>query len=163
MALADLYCRFMRIESIADHLDLIETIARWHWDEWGDTDPGGSPESWTEGLRGFANHDRIPTTYVALEGDELLGSVILNEHDMSTHQELSPWVSGVYVKPAARGRGVGSALVRHAVAQAGAMGVTRLYLYTRSAQGLYEKLGWQAVEEDDYQGGPVTIMAIESA
>ena len=153
----------MRIESVADHLDLIETIARWHWDEWGDTDPGGSLEAWTEGLRGFANRDRIPTIYLAFEGDELLGSVTLNDYDMSTHQELSPWVSGVYVKPAARGRGVGSALVRHAVAQASDRGVTRLYLYTRSAQGLYERLGWQAIEEDDYQARPVTIMAIDTA
>jgi hypothetical protein len=41
----------MRIESIADHLDLIEIIARWHWEEWGYADPGGSLASWTAGLR----------------------------------------------------------------------------------------------------------------
>jgi GNAT superfamily N-acetyltransferase len=152
----------VRIESIADHPELIETIARLHWDEWGDSDPEGSPESWTENLRHFTHRDAIPTIYVALDRDELLGSVTLNEHDMSTRLGLSPWLAGVYVTPPARGQGVASALVRHAVGQASRMGMDRLYLYTRSARGLYEKLGWHAIEDDEYEGRPVTIMAIDA-
>jgi GNAT superfamily N-acetyltransferase len=152
----------MKIASIADHPDLIETIAGWHWDEWGHVDPGGSPEVWAENLRRFCNRDRIPTIYVALDGDEPLGAAGLNEHDMSTRQELSPWVSGVIVKPSARGRGVASALVRHAVKQARGMGIARVYLYTGSATALYEKLGWRIIEDDMYNGLPVTIMAIDT-
>lgn len=154
--------RTIRIESITDHLDLVETIARWHWEEWGESDPSGSLELWTEGLRGRANRDRIPTTYVALEGDELLGSVTLVEHDMSTRRDLSPWLAGVYVAPPHRGRGVASTLVRHAVRRAAGMGVGRLYLYTRSAQGLYEQLGWRPIGEELYEGRPVTIMEIDT-
>ncbi len=150
----------MRIESIADHLDLIDTIAGWHWDEWGGVDPGGSLESWTEGLQQRTNRDRIPTTFVALDGDELLGSVTLVEHDMDTHLEVSPWVAGVYVRPSARRRGVASALVRHAVREAREMRITRLHLYTSTARDLYEKLGWQPIADDHYEGQPVTIMAI---
>ena len=150
----------MKIESIADHLDLVDTIARWHWEEWGHLDPEGSLPSWTEGLRRRTNRDTIHTTYVALEGEELLGSVTLVEHDMSIHQDLTPWVAGVYVKPESRGQGVATALIRHAVAQAAQMGIERLYLYTASAQGLYEKLGWSHIVEDDYDGRRVDIMSI---
>lgn len=152
----------MRIDSIADHLDLIETIARWHWEEWGYLDPNGSPEKWAANLSEWTSRDRIPTIYVALSGNEPLGSVSLNEHDMSTHRELSPWVSGVYVKPDARGQGVASALVRYAVRQAAGMGIARLYLYTDTARGLYEKLAWQIVGEDHYEGHRVAIMAIDT-
>jgi GNAT superfamily N-acetyltransferase len=129
----------------------------------GGSYPGGSLALWTDSLRRFANRKGIPTTYVALDGDELLGSVTLNERDTSTHRDLSPWLSGLYVKPAARGRGVASGLARHAVRRAAKMGVPRLYLYTHSARGLYEKLGWRAIAEDHYEGGPVTIMAIDIA
>lgn len=153
----------MYIDSIADHLDLIEPIAQWHWEEWGYLDPHGSPEKWAANLREWTNRDRIPTIYVALNGDELLGSVGLNEHDMNTHQTLSPWVSGMYVKPAARGQGVASALVRRAVDQAAGIGIARLYLYTDTARGLYEKLGWYVFEEDQYEGKRVAIMAIDTA
>jgi GNAT superfamily N-acetyltransferase len=152
----------MRIASIADHPHLIETIASWHWDEWGHADPDGSLDAWTENLRRSSNRDRIPTIYVALDGDEPLGAVGLNEHDMSTRLDLSPWVSGVYVKPSARGRGVASALVRHAVREAKRMGIVRLYLYTGSARELYERLGWRVIEDDTYNGFPVTIMAIDT-
>ncbi len=152
--------RQVRIESIADHLALIETIARWHWEAWGQADPGGSLASWTAGLRERTHRDRIPTTYVALEGDELLGSVTLVEHDMANHPEWSPWLAGTYVTPSRRGQGVAGALVRHAVGKVAAMGVPRLYLYTESARGLYERLGWYPIAEEDYEGQPVTIMTI---
>jgi GNAT superfamily N-acetyltransferase len=109
-------------------------------------------------LRQRTNRDRIPATYVALDGDELLGSVTLVEHDMSTHLDLSPWLAGVYVKPERRGQGVGSKLVRYATECAARMGVERLYLYTRSAQGFYEKLGWQHLADDHYEGRRVSIM-----
>lgn len=153
----------MRIESIADHLDLVETIACWHWDEWGHADPSGSLESWTEGLRERTSRDSIPTTYVALEEDgTLLGSVTLVEHDMTTHLDLTPWLAGVFVRPERRNRGVGSALVRHAVQMTAKMGVARLYLYTASARDFYARLGWQRVADDSYEGQTVTIMTAET-
>lgn len=150
------------IDSIADHLDLVETIARWHWGEWGRHDPNGSLEAWTEGLRQRTHRDRIPTIYVGLgERGRLLGTVALVEHDMSTHVELSPWLAGLYVDPGFRGWGIGAQLTRHATAAAAKLGVTRLYLYTRSARGLYEKLGWQTLFEEDYEGRSVAVMAID--
>ncbi len=131
----------MQLESIADHLDRVDLIARWHFAEWGHLDPSSTLEAWTEGLRQRTRRDQIPTTYVALEADELLGTVTLVEHEMLTRPELSPWVAGVYVAPAHRDRGIGSALVRYAVHQAAQMGVKRLYLYTHPAREFYTKLG----------------------
>lgn len=151
-----------RIESIAGHLDLIETIARWHWNEWSHADPAGSLASWTAGLRERTHRDRIPTTYVALDGDDLLGSVTLVEHDMATHPEWSPWLAGTYIIPTRRGQGIATALVRHAVEEATRMGISRLYLYTESARDLYERLGWHPIANEVYEGQMVTIMAIES-
>ena len=150
-----------RVESIADHLDLVDTIARWHWDEWGHTDPKGSLQSWTEGLRERTKRDAVPTTYVALDGAELLGSVTLVENDMSTRPDLTPWLAGVYVKQERRLQGVGTTLVRHAVQKAAEMGIKRLYLYTHSARAFYEKLGWQHIADSYYEGQDVSIMAID--
>jgi len=151
----------VRIESIGDHPDLVETVARWQWEEWGHLDPADSLATRIASLRDQKSHDRIPATYIALNDAEPLGSASLVAHDMSTHRELSPWLASVYVTPAARGRGVASALVRHAVAQTAAMGVARLYLYTENAQGLYEKLGWRVIATERFQGHSVTIMAID--
>ncbi|MEA2598778.1 MAG: hypothetical protein QOF01_5247 [Thermomicrobiales bacterium] len=153
----------VRIASIADHLGLVDTIAAWHWAEWGHVDQGGSLASWTEGLRGRTNRERIPTTYVALDGDDVLGSVTLVAHDMETRRDLSPWLAGLCVSPAQRGRGVGSALVRHAVRRAATMGVGRLYLYTGPGRGFYERLGWRPIADEWYEGQPVVVMAVQTS
>jgi len=151
----------MRIENIADHLDLINTIALWYFQEWGHADPRGSVQSWADGLRGRINRDRIPATYVALEGSELLGSVTLVEHDMKSHLDISPWLAGLYVRPEQRGLGIGSALTDHALETAAQMGVDRLYLYTDSARDFYLKLGWRSIAQDVYEGQTVTIMSLD--
>jgi len=151
----------VRIENLADHPDFVGTVARWQWDEWGHLDPTDSLAARITSLRDQTDPTHIPTTYVALDGDAPLGTASLVGHDMSTHHELSPWLASVYVTPAARGRGVASALVRHAVGQAAAMGVTRLSLFTPDAQGLYEKLGWRALATEPFEGHPVTIMTID--
>lgn len=150
----------MQIDDVADHLDLVVLIAQWHWDAWGHADPGGSLASWTAGLRERTNRDRIPTTYVALDGEELLGSVTLVEYDMDSRHDLSPWLAGLYVAPAHRGQGVGRALVRHAVCGAAAMGTRHLYLHTGPARGFYERLGWRSIAYEFYEGEPVVVMAI---
>lgn len=151
----------MRIDTIADHPDLIETVAHWQWGEWGHLDPEDSLAARIAGLRDQVDAGHIPATFIALDGDEPLGSASIVADDLPTHPELTPWLASVYVTPAARGRGVASALVRHVVGRAAAMGVARLYLYTEGARGLYEKLGWRAIAADHFEGSPVTIMAID--
>jgi GNAT superfamily N-acetyltransferase len=155
--------RLVRIDSIADHLGLVGVLAQWHWDEWGHFDPDGSLATWTAGLRERTNRESIPTTYVALAGDELLGSVALAERDMVNRRDLSPWLTGLYVAPAFRGQGVGSALSRHAVRQAAAMGAPRLYLHTATARGFYERLGWQPIANDLHEGELFAVMTIEAS
>jgi GNAT superfamily N-acetyltransferase len=151
----------LRIESIADHLDLVDTIAAWHWREWGRTDPGGSQSTWADRLRRCTNREGIPTIYVALLDGEPAGSVTLNEHDMSTHRDLSPWLSGLHVHLPGRGKGVAAAMIRHAMSSAPDWGVSHLYLYTSSARGLYEKLGWSVVGEDYYDDRTVVILCAD--
>ncbi len=153
----------MRIDNIADHPDLIGTVARWQWEEWGHLDPDDSLAARIASIGGQTATVHIPTTSIALDGDEPLGTASLTTHDMASHPELSPWLASVYVTPTARGRGVASALVRHVVGLAAAMGVARLYLYTESAQGLYERLGWHVIAAEHFEGHPVTIMSIDTA
>jgi GNAT superfamily N-acetyltransferase len=154
----------VRIESIAEHPELIETVARWQFGEWGHLEPGDSLAARIAYLgRQAAYPGRIPTTFIALDGDEPLGSASVVEYDMETHPELTPWLASVYVQPDARGRGVASALVRCVMQEVTALGVSRLYLFTESARGLYEKLGWQMIGTDYYEGFDVTIMTVDLA
>ena len=102
-------------------------------------------------------------TFVALAPDgALAGSASLTADDLASRPDLSPWLSSVYVAPEWRGRGLGSALARHVVARAAALGVPRLYLCTEHSRSLYERLGWRVVAPDHRRGHDLVVMAIET-
>jgi GNAT superfamily N-acetyltransferase len=150
------------IVPLADRPASVRTVGRWHWQLWGSEDPGGSLELWTARVAAWANNDAIPMIFIAIAGEEPVGSVSLVAHDLPERRDLWhlwPWLSGLYVLPEYRGRGVGRALVARVEAQARSMGVVRLYLYTAQASGLYDQLGWDVIGEDVQADAAVTIMA----
>ena len=151
--------RHVTVELLADHPEHVETLARWHCEEDGCNDDA-SLEFWRRQLRAECGRDRIPIAFVALDGDTPVGHVSLVEHNMSIHRELSPWLAGTLVHPARRGEGIGTALVQHAVSRATELGVATLYLYTEHARGFYLRLGWSHLWDEEYEGGPVAVLAI---
>lgn len=153
----------LRFETVATRPDLVETVARWHFAEWGAGSPSATLAEWTAGIRRGVTSGGFPATYLALdptEGDALVATASLVEADMDTRPDLTPWVAGVFVRPDRRGAGVGSALMRYVVAEAARLGLPRLYLYTHSARAFYERLGWRATEQTHYEGQDVTIMTL---
>jgi GNAT superfamily N-acetyltransferase len=158
----------MHIESIAARPDLIETVARWQFDEWGQLEPGDSLAARRGELSAqVSKPGSIPHTFVALDGDEPIGSASVVAQDGEVvrasprQRDLTPWLASVYVRPQWRGRGVATALAGHVMAQVAAMGVMRLYLFTADAQKLYERVGWQVLGTDTYNGLTLTIMAVD--
>ena len=70
---------------------------------------------------------------------------------MATRPELSPWLSGVFVAPEHRRRGVGGALVERVVLEACVLRTPRLYLYTLGSEALYLRLRWSVMERTFYR------------
>ncbi|ANH90681.1 MULTISPECIES: GNAT family N-acetyltransferase [unclassified Streptomyces] len=56
------------------------------------------------------------------------------------------WLCDVYVDPAVRGKGLGSALVAAVREHLRPLGVRRIVLATDDAHGVYEKLGFRPLE-----------------
>lgn len=88
----------------------------------------------------------IPTTLLALDGDDWVGTVSLLQNDHDRIRDYSPWLATLVVREQARGRGIGAALVRRCIADAAALGVPTLYLYCVSDLiDYYAALGWHVV------------------
>ena len=68
---------------------------------------------------------------------------------------LKAWIEDVVVDDAARGRGVGEALNRHAIALAGSLGATTIDLTSRpsreAANRLYRRIGFEPRETNVYR------------
>jgi len=151
----------LRIEYLADHPAYVPQLAEYHLREWGHLHPAESIEGRTNRIRAVCGRGTVPTTVVALIGDELAGSAMLIAHDMDTHPELTPWLAGVFVTPGQRLKGLGSLLVERIVTLASNIGSRRLYLYTEKAQAFYSRLGWHHLERCKYLGAEVAVMGLD--
>jgi GNAT superfamily N-acetyltransferase len=150
----------LRIETLAAHPELVPLVAGWHFGAWGHQDPGGTEASWAARLAERARPTGIPSYYVALQDAKAAGAVGLCESDMRTRPELRPWLTGLYVRPHLRRRGIGTRLVQQAMRVAREAGATTLHLHTADAQQLYSRLGWEAFDSQLYEGEHVTLMRV---
>lgn len=89
---------------------------------------------------------QIPTTLLALDGDDWIGCVSLLQNDHDRIRDYSPWLASLVVRDAARGQGVGAALVRRCFEEAASLDVATLYLYCDASLCTYYRgLGWHEV------------------
>ena len=149
----------MEFVFLADRPEAVPLVARWYFDEWGYCDPDVTYEQTVDRLRSRVNRDRLPLGLLAVEGDDVLGVAMLKIREMSIYPEREHWLGGVFVHPAARGRGLASGLCLRLLEIARSLGIETLHLQTeRLDGGLYARLGWQGVESVQYCGDHVLVM-----
>ena len=101
--------------------------------------------------------DRIPITFVAVENNELVGTVGLWRGDLLSRQDLFPWLSALVVREDCRNQGIGIRLQNFLEEYCRTKGFEELYLYAE-LENYYEKNGWIALGTGyEYMGGKVTI------
>lgn len=142
---------------LADHREFIPQLAPLLHAEWGYLHPGATLADRVALLDESCRRDELPIALVAHVAGELLGTAALSP-GLRERPDLTPWLAGVYVLAAHRGRGIGSVLVRAIEAEAWRLGFARLYLVTAGKEPFYEALGWRAVEQQFEHGEHVTVM-----
>ncbi len=113
-------------------------------------------------LRDAETRDREAELWVAVDGDGVLLGTVTSCPPGSPWRELSVDGEGEFrmlaVAPAARGRGVGEALVQHCEERAAAAGASRMWLSTLDemthAQRIYARLGYRHEPARDWDPVP---------
>ncbi|MFC7477124.1 GNAT family N-acetyltransferase [Dankookia sp. GCM10030260] len=129
----------IRILAVSQHPALAPLVAGWLVEAFGR--PGGRTVEQTTALI-LAPPKGPEESFVLFDGETPAGTASLAHDDLDSRPDLTPWLAGVYVPPAFRGRGHAGALVRHVEGAARAAGVGTLWLYTWTAAPLYARLGW---------------------
>lgn len=99
----------------------------------------------------------LPATLVGYDGGVLVGTVTVSEQSIDARPDLGPWLSGLFVMPDYRGRGLGMVLIRAAEAAARARGINRLYAGTSTAASLFVRAGWVEADRLEYHGEPMVL------
>ncbi|MFQ6605443.1 MAG: GNAT family N-acetyltransferase [Fidelibacterota bacterium] len=147
---------------LANAVHVIPTLSQWLLDQWGYLHVNDSIDRRRAILHSHLNRENIPFSFVALDGDDPLGSASVVERDIPGRPDLSPCVASVYVHRPYRQQGVGSALMKAVTAHAHGLGYDKLYLFTWDQEKLYAALGWETVGRSTYRGEPIVIMGWES-
>lgn len=153
----------MDVAYLCDRMALAPSLARAHVAAFGALLPDWTAAQAEQELRTHVQRCAIPTTLVAVDGEDWLGSVSLLQEDHEGIRRYSPWLASLYVREAARGRGVGRALVARCVGEARALGVPTLYLYCTDAVDYYHALGWRLHECLALGPLRIAVMAIDPA
>lgn len=99
----------------------------------------------------------LPLTFIAVDGDKLLGTVGLWRCDLISRQDLWPWLAALYVDKSQRGKGLGEKLQSHVITYARNSGFDTLYLYS-ACRSYYERFGWHYIGDGlDYPARPVHL------
>ncbi len=152
----------MQLLNLLERPDFIPTIAQWHFAEWHALFPHKSVEDFAADLRESLQQDAIPQTWLLLdEQGEAAGTASLLLSDMTTNQDLSPWLANIYIHPLQRGKGLGKKVVLHVMNEARQRGLTTIYLFTEDQQAFYEKLGWELHHREFYENYWVAVMQYE--
>jgi GNAT superfamily N-acetyltransferase len=109
-------------------------------------------------LETFVSDQTDQVALVARQHGAAIGTCLLVRSEIEPNHRVSPWLAGLFVAPEYRGKGAGAVLVRALEQQARARGFKQLFLYTRTATGFYEKLGWSMVERTFWKGVDTAFM-----
>lgn len=148
----------MKIEYLADHKDVIPTLARWTYEEWSYLWPERTLSDVERLISERCNKEHIPIALVAIDKGKVVGMIELKTSDFKARQNLSPWLAGLYVDKLQRSKGVGTKLVHEIENLAARLGASKLYLFTDDAEKFYSNLGWSVQERLVSQGLSVTVM-----
>ncbi|WP_405536967.1 GNAT family N-acetyltransferase [Streptomyces sp. NBC_00075] len=124
----------------------------------------GYPLNWPQNPATWLTPRSLLAAWVAEEGKEVVGHVVLSRSEEGD-AAAALWTGGptavinrLYVDPAARGRGVGAALLTQAVADAESRAlhpVLDVASTDTAAAALYERLGWTLLAaEVEQEWGP---------
>lgn len=144
----------VRIVHLADYPQHQQQVIDWQWQAFGSEN---SRAFFASVVKSSLRHEGLPITFIALQGDKLVGTVGLWRCDLISRQDLTPWLAALYVDESQRGGGLGLQLQQHVQDFSRQAGFKELYLYSEFT-GYYERHGWNYMTEAlDYPDRTVKI------
>ena len=151
----------MIIKELRTNLHLIPPLARCLHAEWAAFPHWSSAARIETRLRQRALAINPAFTLLALSPEaEILATASIIHYELADQSEREYWLGEVLTLPAQRGKGLATALVMACVQRCREQDLRALYLYTPDQQALYQRLGWQEIEQRTVAEETVSVMQL---
>lgn len=150
----------IKIAYLKEHPDAIPALAQiWHEVLGSIWVPDVSVERVEQRFHEHLNDEVLPITFVAFDGNKLVGGVSLREND-GIRPDLVPWLGSLVVDTAYQKKGVGGMLINAIRQKAIEMHFEKLYLFAfdPTLPAYYARFGFSKIGMDEFKGHPVTVM-----
>lgn len=148
----------MHAAFLADHPELVPTLAQWLVAEWGDPEGEDGYEAYLRSTSERASRHHLPATLVGTVNGKLVATATLKWREIDFSPRANYWLGSLFVAEDERGKGYGETILRFAESVASEAGYTPLYLYTRSKIDYFRELDWDEVAETAVRGEPYCVM-----
>jgi GNAT superfamily N-acetyltransferase len=135
----------LHIVTTVERPDLVPVVADWLWEEFW-RDDGLTLDAARRRVEDSTPAAAIPRFFAALAEGVPVGVASLVAQDLEERRDLTPWLATVFVKPETRGLGHAGRLVAAVENECRAASITVLWLYTRTAERIYARIGWKTVD-----------------
>lgn len=140
------------VEPLASHPAALPELCRLFEAEWPSWYGPAGRGSAVADLASFSAHGGLPLGVVALHEGSVCGAAALKAESIPSHRHLSPWAAAGLVKPALRGRGIGSLLLAALEDQARSQGYGAIHCATASSASLLQRRGYRLLERVAHEG-----------
>ena len=105
-----------------------------------------------------AKSDELPCSFVAFWDEFPVGMVSVRKTDLMSREDLSPWMSALYVLPEYRNRGIGSELINAVLNASRTKGFKRIFLFLDNRnivelEKYYSSKGWIYLDDGSDSDG----------
>jgi GNAT superfamily N-acetyltransferase len=147
-----------RIVHLIDAPGAAETLVRWFveaWEPWYGPEGAGDAAS---DIAACSSRDDLPLCRVALGPDgDVLGTASLRRESVGSEHGLGPWLAGLLVGEAHRGRGIARALIEAIENDAARLGYAAIYTSTDAPEESMRRRGWTRIGSAESLRGSIAI------
>jgi GNAT superfamily N-acetyltransferase len=108
-----------------------------------------------------ASMSTLPFSFIAMWNDIPAGMISIKEADLANRNDLTPWLSALFVAPEFRKKNIGSSLIDTVLAAGKRIGYKRIFLFIdnrnmNELEDFYLKRGWIFLDRDKDSDGKMT-------
>jgi len=146
---------------LADYPEALSVITAGYEAEWEFWYGSGGKGNAKSDLLERSQRRALPLSLVAKRGGCFVGAIAIAANAISLRPELTPCVIGLWVAPAHRECGIGTALLNAAIVKAAELGFGIVYSATTTEQSLFMRAGWKKIDKKMLRGEAFSIFAAE--